>query len=757
MKSKTKPLSHRVFISFLAAGVALLPFLPVDRAIAAEAANSPNERELTKIVNEINAGKTNKADIFTLLERKVDLLSFLGKPVRIPIASDNPDKLPGQDVDYLYIIPPQFYQDLKTKKILSSPVSAVYYGAGKSLSPERVAFIQDGVETVLNNSLADKKLLTEEIKKNLIAAVNRTGWSKVSFWDALKNIFRTAEAKISGGTPKYSKELMQKIFASSDPRVDKSVNLLALNLVYSDIIAWAANLDKEACLLAQGSWSLEGKCDLSAKEAAKKDQATCRESGGTWGRAFSYREICRNQCGTTNDQCSEELRVAPENAYGCLCPPEQCLGSDGKCVASEASQRDGDGDGISNARDKCPHSKTGEFVGLEGCSCEDYQKTGVAKIEARECPKTQCEGIFYVSYPESGTDQCVNGFITLHSCSPTSRQITPECQDKVAAEAAADYTPSDETSATGAGDKNQAMRKLTRETNGGKTFVAAASWARKLIEKGIRVDFPTFSIPRGSWSSVTFGGNPSVTPSATSGSIPPSGWSSSGMSSAFPSAPAGGGAAGTSGLSIPPSGWSSSGMSSAFPSAPAGAGAAGIGGLFTTVASYVGGIGIIGATAYGLEQLRPTKVMGPLGTGSQEPYDPNAFGPSGDPGFLPQSIKTHNEWVWDNAGKTRKPGAMAPEKQPGGQEQPQGTGKGQSSQGMTGTGKVEASPAQTGTFDAYGADGSFLGSFGSYEKAMAALKKSLKQEEEETGTKPKGVQDQYKPTETEEGGGGQKQ
>jgi hypothetical protein len=76
---------------------------------------------------------------------------------------------------------------------------------------------------------------------------------------------------------------------------------------------------------------------------------------------------------------------------------------------------------------------------------------------------------------------------------------------------------------------------------------------------------------------------------------------------------------------------------------------------------------------------------------------------------------------------------------------------------MTGTGKVEASPAQTGTFDAYGADGSFLGSFGSYEKAMAALKKSLKQEEEETGTKPQGVQDQYKPTETEEGGGGQKQ
>ncbi|MBM3256342.1 MAG: hypothetical protein FJZ04_02645 [Candidatus Moranbacteria bacterium] len=301
------------------------------------------------------------------------------------------------------------------------------------------------------------------------------------------------------------------------------------------------------------------------------------------------------------------------------------------------------------------------------------------------------------------------------------------------------------------------MRKLTRETNGGKTFVASSSsvsWTKifpNLRNIGTSPPWsyrlPSSSSPGGIYTPPAPGGF-SSSPGGIYTPRAPGGFSSSPGGIYTPRAP-GGFSSSPGGIYIPTPAQNLSLFGRLAPYAAA------IAPYAAAIAPYAAGTGAMVATGLALEQLFPSEEMGPLGTGKKELYDPNNFGPSGDPGFPSEAIRAHNDWV----GKRQEPGAMPPVK-PGQPGQGQDVGTGQVGQPASGPTYWDTMPNADGsasliTIDFFGnqvVDGVIVKTKEKLEEEKQAMGERAKSEQKDPNnpddtTQQGNVQD--KPSKTE--------
>jgi len=368
---------------------------------------------------------------FDRLAKKADLMSFLGKPVRISLPSTNPDGIPGGDLDYVFIYPPQFLYNSKLNKSINFPIRTIYFASGKKIDGARTYYVKNVMEKQINAALNDSELLGELKEKLLESAKN-----KHSFLDVLKHKAKALGINVPQvfaqedvlGDLNLDEDSLETILNSDDPEANQLLLLLLLLLLVDQVSAEGLNLDKEACIEAGGDW-VNNECVLDPTEEEKVLRALCEESEGEWKEFENECYASLETCDAAEEYCYEIY----DPVWSCDCPEETCLGAEGKCIKKDTGEDDDDGDGVKNKDDKCPDTSEGEEVNkvegsdIMGCSC--YQLRSKGKIQKRDCPPTQCEGNYLVEYPEDGEDTCEYGIVTEFACSPISRRPDEECAE----------------------------------------------------------------------------------------------------------------------------------------------------------------------------------------------------------------------------------------------------------------------------------------------------------------------------------------
>ena len=428
----------------------------VETALLGETGRSAGEAIARRGETATDLGNFSRTDILALLRKKVDLISFLGKPVRIKLPSDNPDRVPGGDTDYLYIYPPQVAYEESTKGYTVEPLKTMYLASGKNIRAQRKVYIENVLQNNLNRALADKGRLVEELRLALNKQVaSRPALPLVKPTSSADPLWlNEAQAEnllTSGQLGNNSEALLLQLINSGDSSVQQALALLLLALTYNDVIAQAATLDKTDCLDQGGQWINE-QCQLDQSQTYQDSgsgvdederQAACEGSGGEWDLFSSSRSVCLRTCGYENEDCRGSKLADFEDAYGliiadnkevpgCRCAGGECVDAGGECVSEETENDDEDGDDVSDGKDVCPGTDEGDSVntklgsGTVGCSCSQLKKKGA--LRQRTCPQSSCDGPYRVQYPNSGTDLCEDGVIEEYSCSPINRVYDQTCQ-----------------------------------------------------------------------------------------------------------------------------------------------------------------------------------------------------------------------------------------------------------------------------------------------------------------------------------------
>jgi hypothetical protein len=86
---------------------------------------------------------------------------LVGKPLKIPFTSHNPENIPGGDQDLLIISPPVLLNSSTTV-----PIKIDYLASGPDISREDAAFVQDIGNQI--NAIANNNPILVEIIKNLL-------------------------------------------------------------------------------------------------------------------------------------------------------------------------------------------------------------------------------------------------------------------------------------------------------------------------------------------------------------------------------------------------------------------------------------------------------------------------------------------------------------------------------------------------------------------------------------------------------------
>lgn len=329
-----------------------------------------------------------RTDTLTHL-RRINLRSFLGKPVKIPIESKNPDGIPGSDVNYLIVYPPKA---LNSKT--SVPLRTVLFSSGKSL--DNIDFeIAKNVENDINNIANNNKTLLE-VLKNLAQSelrmsakndsslikliINKVraeevfdetgGFTEDPFdetagtsvtsseentfnegADSTENVFdETAgttfdsssdfeegeyeifdilnwdEESEESGESEESTEGEELSSSSSSLSDRQLLTILLLLLLINQSLAESLNKEKEECLAGGGEW-ISGEC-------FNETQMQCEDNGGVWRKfkneCYKEKQICENSDLQCNNYFSQSAYFDNENSnsssiYGCACVGGQCL------------------------------------------------------------------------------------------------------------------------------------------------------------------------------------------------------------------------------------------------------------------------------------------------------------------------------------------------------------------------------------------------------------------------------------------------
>ena len=332
----------------------ILSFILTGQSVLCSSALAVNPSSSLQKVTEFKA-----ENLTELLDRKIDLKSFLGKPVKIPISFDE-----GK-TDSLFLIPPQFFIDQKTQKITVTPTRTIFLANGKNVSDEKIKYIRDELERELNKIMNEKKDLLDKLRavilnqsltkeqlekkfKELKLDPNKSSWIE---WllpfvkaeetpgvdiEALQSILSQTQGETGSATENLSQDdALAEIISSDDTKSRELLSLLLLLLIYKNAIAEADNTDKTDCIAKEGEWVNE-QCVYPEEEAVSADEKKiCTEGGGEWKTGFSQRKICMALCGATDDDCTDKIVKDEISRSGCIFPADQCVTAAGDCLAQE--------------------------------------------------------------------------------------------------------------------------------------------------------------------------------------------------------------------------------------------------------------------------------------------------------------------------------------------------------------------------------------------------------------------------------------
>ena len=164
---------------------------------------------------------------------RVDLMSFMGKPVKIAILSYLKQYIPEENTEFVYIYPPKFFYNEKTNLFYTLPMESIYLASGKNINEKRVQFIKQNFSKFLDDLFVGKEKTLLGLKEALIYQMRKNPLPSEIFDQ------KTGSSEnIALKTKEYmnNKEKMEEVLNSSDPNVQSMLKILLLNLIYSGVI-----------------------------------------------------------------------------------------------------------------------------------------------------------------------------------------------------------------------------------------------------------------------------------------------------------------------------------------------------------------------------------------------------------------------------------------------------------------------------------------------------------------------------------------
>jgi len=185
---------------------------------------------------------------------------------------------------------------------------------------------------------------------------------------------------------------------------------------------------QKSCINSGGEW-VDDKCICDDESLLKNDgrcysieglKLKCLESKGSW------EELTNNS--RLTPICSEDKitdQEIPDPQYYCNCLENSCITYKGECIPRN---KDTDGDGINDDKDKCINTPEGEKVNQKegsdnyGCSCSEIE------IPQKNCPQDYCEGDYLYTFPRE-KQECLNGELQTYTCE-TKKEYSQECANR---------------------------------------------------------------------------------------------------------------------------------------------------------------------------------------------------------------------------------------------------------------------------------------------------------------------------------------
>lgn len=222
--------------------------------------NNAAVSDLNEIINQ-NPGASSQGgeDLLSLMQNNVDLASYIGKPAHLAIPSENPGQVPGGDLDYLYVYPPQFYYIQKLDRFISTPIKTIYLASGWSISQNRASYIVNDYEKSINSAFSDKQTLLADLKNTLLDQLkNKVAVAEDPSDSLAERIFPQALADTTSPDPGQSvntNDLLQKLLTSNNPGVSELLEVLLLELKGDSVLPQASQVSQNSGL---ASWNPSG-------------------------------------------------------------------------------------------------------------------------------------------------------------------------------------------------------------------------------------------------------------------------------------------------------------------------------------------------------------------------------------------------------------------------------------------------------------------------------------------------------------------
>jgi hypothetical protein len=172
--------------------------------------------------------------------KHIDLLSFLGKSVKIPVVDDSfgGNQNDSSNFGYVIVTPPQFVYD-ETGQVFADPIQSIYFTSGKQISDYKKNIAQNEVEKALNAAFQGNDSLIEQTRQTLIAQLDDKITPKSSWLDSLRSIFSQANAAPADSEKIVSLKALKLVLASpnAQPQVNQALKLMLLDLDARGLLA----------------------------------------------------------------------------------------------------------------------------------------------------------------------------------------------------------------------------------------------------------------------------------------------------------------------------------------------------------------------------------------------------------------------------------------------------------------------------------------------------------------------------------------
>jgi len=276
---------------------------------------------------------TYQTDTLRNLEM-INVRSFLGKPVQIPLESNNPQGVPGGDRDYVIVYPPKVLN-----ANASIPLRAIYFSSGKEIDEKSVKYVQN-IEQYINSVGNNNPVLLEIIKNLLEKNLRVSVKDEKSFLSLLFNQVHAEDTETNPLVSENGNDNQDTSLDTSNPQTKQLLVLILLLLILNQSMAESINKDKENCQ-TMGGEIVNGECVSEEKNA-------CEDNGGNFRKFNDQCSLDKQSCGNEDLQCSSSSSSnywsdnsndnEDTSVYGCACPKDKCL-EDGVCISQDNGQK----------------------------------------------------------------------------------------------------------------------------------------------------------------------------------------------------------------------------------------------------------------------------------------------------------------------------------------------------------------------------------------------------------------------------------